>query len=730
MFCQSCGTKLRPGAQYCHQCGHPVPAADYHFDDRHLGDTSEFPLLSDELIEVDRDLIALEEEASSNKRSSNSTVHKPIELQASKPATDGLNTESNEGSEPTESSQSKQDLAGDKPEAAKQNKLLALRKNIQKKLLVAKKRRLLKKKNKEYNKAQTATLKQQSKDFASPEEKRQRQRKLLIACIAVCSSILVIAGICFAALMILNRGTLKINPESFPDPAFMEAVRGFDLDNNGALSETEIQSALELDCSSSSIQDLSGIELFYNLQKLNCSNNGLKYLDLSQNKELKQLNCSNNPLISLQLQTNSKLEELICTSCGLKSLDLKGLELLTTLDASQNELTSIDLSTLLALNSLNISNNQLEVLDISKNQELQMLDARNNKLSSLDLSSNKKVQQALYDESVRLVISLEDSTSLDPGLIEALASYDDGDKRLSPEEQDAINSLELKDQSIQKMNSIHLIQQFSKLSELKLINCDFSALEESKLRLEGLASLSQLDIEGSKLASLELVGLDALKELSVKDCSSLVSLSLDQTDHIHKLNLRGSALKDVDIKNLKHELEELYLDEDMNIDGALVKTKADFPDDNLRSLLFDKSYNKNQDDMLSSAEIEAITKLNLSGKKIHDARGVRSLKQLTELNLSGNQLSSLSLNGLSKLKSVQISSCGLTELNAEGLSSLERLDCSQNSLTSLNLSSSPKLSLINATRNKLTTIKVHASAPLSLGNFSVFADPGVKLSKS
>lgn len=45
---------------------------------------------------------------------------------------------------------------------------------------------------------------------------------------------------------------------------------------------------------------------------MNCSNNQLATLDVSQNEELIMLYCSDNPLNDLDLSRNKKLKSLLC----------------------------------------------------------------------------------------------------------------------------------------------------------------------------------------------------------------------------------------------------------------------------------------------------------------------------------------------------------------------------------------------------------------------------------
>ncbi|MCB9426299.1 MAG: T9SS type A sorting domain-containing protein [Flavobacteriales bacterium] len=116
-----------------------------------------------------------------------------------------------------------------------------------------------------------------------------------------------------------------------------------DLNKNG---EIEISEALETTVLNISdprwfvekedIIDLSGIEYFKNLTSLFCSNNKIKYLNLSENILLDYLDCGYNELASLNLSKNHKLETLLCSNNMITSLDLSNNSNLKTIMVYSN----------------------------------------------------------------------------------------------------------------------------------------------------------------------------------------------------------------------------------------------------------------------------------------------------------------------------------------------------------------------------------------------------------
>lgn len=192
-----------------------------------------------------------------------------------------------------------------------------------------------------------------------------------------------------AALPAAETGSIPINSTHFPDDHFIAYVElRCDKDGDGTLSQAELDGVTELYVAYANIKDLTGIELFPYLEKLDCKNNNLTRLDVSKNTKLTKLYCEFNQLTSLDLSMNTALTELNCQVNQLTSLDLSKNTALTKLDCALNPLTSLDVSNNTALTYLDCNYNQLTSLDLSKNTALTRLGCHDNQLTSLDLSKN------------------------------------------------------------------------------------------------------------------------------------------------------------------------------------------------------------------------------------------------------------------------------------------------------------------------------------------------------
>ena len=190
---------------------------------------------------------------------------------------------------------------------------------------------------------------------------------------------------------------IHIDEERFPDENFRKYVEQFDVTGDegvkdGYLSLSEREAVKKMEVQSKEIFFLKGVEYFPNLTYLNCNDNCIQELDLSQNPALVELCCSYNPLFTLNISRNLALKELSCADCKLTQLDISHNTKLVYLACDRNSLTELDTSKNPALKELLCAMNKLTKLDISKNKQLDYLYAYQNKLTKLDISNNKKMK--------------------------------------------------------------------------------------------------------------------------------------------------------------------------------------------------------------------------------------------------------------------------------------------------------------------------------------------------
>src|SRR5690625_2499549 len=177
-----------------------------------------------------------------------------------------------------------------------------------------------------------------------------------------------------------------------PDPNFKWALLhhtlfgGNEIDTNGD-GEIEYGEAAVMDSLivgdgniNQQIQDMTGIEAFTNITYLDCFNNTIDTLDLSQNTLLQYVECEDNLLTSLILGNNPNLTYLQCEGNQLTSLDVSQNTGLKHIDCHQNQIGELNLSNLPSLTFLRCENNQLTTLKIQNdnNTNFTLMRATNN----------------------------------------------------------------------------------------------------------------------------------------------------------------------------------------------------------------------------------------------------------------------------------------------------------------------------------------------------------------
>lgn len=206
-------------------------------------------------------------------------------------------------------------------------------------------------------------------------------------------------SVTFEAAKITNLGTLStssFDEQVIDNKAFITAVGEqveWTTNDGGTVSLTPenlaaIEKVTSLTVSDKSLSDLSGIEYFVNLTRLDCQKNQLASLDVSNLTKLTALTCNDNQLTSLNVSSLTKLSILYCQNNQLTTLDVSQNTALWNLNCSNNRLSELDVANNPKLQTLSCANNRLTALDIEKNTSLSTLYCNNNQLAGLSVSGN------------------------------------------------------------------------------------------------------------------------------------------------------------------------------------------------------------------------------------------------------------------------------------------------------------------------------------------------------
>ena len=301
-----------------------------------------------------------------------------------------------------------------------------------------------------------------------------------------------------------------ISKSTFPDASLRSCI--MELYPEGKISKSELESRTSLDVSGEGIKDLKGVELFENLQEINCSKNdiievsintylelkNLKRFDISNNTSLKTLTITG--LYSVEYDDDDYRSFEQGENYVLESLDVSGCTSLTQLDCSSNLLKTMDIDGCTRLVDLNCSNNNLEALDVRSYKSLKKIDCSGNLLTSLDVSGSNKLTHLNCGDNRLSVIDLN-------GLSSLVQLYCNNNR---------LTSLKLKGQTLLVIDCSN-----NKLSTLDLREAKFTDTSDERIDWEKFApamadSFGVIYCQGNKLTSLRL---PAGEKISGLDCT-------------------------------------------------------------------------------------------------------------------------------------------------------------------------------------------------------------------
>ncbi len=113
-----------------------------------------------------------------------------------------------------------------------------------------------------------------------------------------------------------------------------------------------------------------------------------------------------------------------------------------------------------------------------------------------------------------------------------------------------------------------------------------------------------------------------------------------------------------------------------------------------------------KDGRLSKAERDAVTTISIDNQNCTDLTGIAYFANLTELDCSDNQLTTLDVSKNAKLRILRCYNNGMEKLNLGDITHLTLLNCDDNNLTELDVSKNPYLEDLECRENKLRRVVI------------------------
>jgi uncharacterized repeat protein (TIGR01451 family) len=346
-----------------------------------------------------------------------------------------------------------------------------------------------------------------------------------------------------------------------------------DTNNNGQIEISEAQAVISLYLNNSSIVDITGIQSFTNLQKLDCTYNHLTSVNLQGLTSLHTLNCSENQIANLNIQGLIILQKVICHNNRLTSLNAQGLTNLQELDCHTNQLSSLSLQGSISLQKITCYYNQLTSFNVQGLINLQELNCYSNQIPNLNVQGLQNLQ------------NLNCSSNLLPSL-----------------NVQGLSNLQNLDCSSNLLPSLNV----QGLSNLQILSCGYNQLPN--LEVHGLINLQELNCAENLLTSINLQGLTNLHVLNV-DFNQISNLDVEELINLYGLYCRRNRLSSLNLQTLTN-LSALYCEWNQILSLNVQPLRA------LYSL--DCSHNQ-------------LTSLNVQGLPLHTLRCTDN--QLTSLNV-------------------------------------------------------------------------------------------------
>ena len=138
---------------------------------------------------------------------------------------------------------------------------------------------------------------------------------------------------------------------------------------------------------------------------------------------------------------------------------------------------------------------------------------------------------------------------------------------------------------------------------------------------------------------------------------------------------------------------------------------TNFPDAAFRAYV--ATFDTDNDDCLSPAELAAAESMSLIGKSIGDLTGIEHFTALTHLRCQKNQLTSLDVSKNTALEELDCGDNQLTSLDVSKNTALKELYCMNNPLTSLDVSKNTALTDLNCINTQRASLDVSKNTSLT-----------------
>ncbi len=522
-----------------------------------------------------------------------------------------------------------------------------------------------------------------------------------------------------------------------------------------------------INCSSTNLINVTGLEAFVNLTGLICTNNAqLLSLDVSQNVNLLTLNCSNNYQLG-SLSANNNLQTLTCTGTDLYGIFLRNITGLVTLNCSGNNIANLDVSQNTNLVNLNCSGLSITTLDLSNNPNLEVFQCDFNNLTSLDIRNGNNTIITNFQVNFgslscvdvdNVAYSTTNWTNVDAGtsfstncsgppivnipdvafkayLVGNTAINTNGDTEIQVTEATAFNG------TINCTNlNVNLLTGIEAFTSLTALNCSSN---NGILDVDVSQNAALTTLICSNCAQIGFVNVTQNANLTTLDCSGtdLYGINVTQNTNLVTFNCQSSRLTSLDLRqntNLVNlncaliDITTLDLTQNVNLetfDGSFNSlTSLDLRNGNNTSIT---SFNSTFNSSLTCIGVDDVVYSTANWTNIDGASsfsincaGPAPVVNIPDANfkayLVGN--TAINTNGDSEIQvteataftgTITCNSLAIADMTGvEAFVNLGQLRCHNNNITSLDVTQNTSLTHLYCYNNNLTNLDLNQNANL------------------
>ncbi|MDE6475257.1 MAG: hypothetical protein K2L08_00165, partial [Erysipelotrichaceae bacterium] len=495
---------------------------------------------------------------------------------------------------------------------------------------------------------------------------------------------------------------VAINEENFPDAEFRRIVgtTTFDKDQDGVLSSAELNAVTQINVNGNAkIVNLKGIEYFRNVTVINAYNTSLETIDVSKNTALTSLYVYNTSLKTLDVSKNIALVRIDVYNTPLEAIDVSKNTALQTLYAyNMPNLTSINVQGASALRNLYCYDNpKLKGLDVSGNPDLRYLLIKDSSYPGTNLAWLKMGAHP----------NLQGSSTY---FKNATSTINIGEVGETFNLKDIFPDLDL--DRVINMTGADIDLTTGEVSNYQ--DYDRTQVITYKYRsgtIQNNSSITltvELNIETQALPKGQEITVEQGKEVDPAD--GILNKELLKEGATYEWEGEAPDTSTVGIVTgniiVRYPDDSFHKVEDVRIHVGAKINAENFPDAEFRAYV-GSLFDKNQDDILTSTELDEVTQINVSGKpSLTNLKGIEYFKNVTRIDAYNTSLEMLDISKNTALTTLYAYSTSLKTLDVSKNTALtyirvdntplETIDVSKNTaLQTLYVNSMPNLTSIN-----------------------------------